>query len=111
VVDSDAITLFAPPWPGWFKRQPLQRSQLAAQHRSWNLNNICYSKLFYHGLFQPSFLSVDPKQKTISNGTAINSNRSHPIITTIYTNRPSAAKSTAASAACKYIRFYHQAHH
>jgi hypothetical protein len=109
VVDWDAITLLASFGQFDSKGSHYSVLQLPAQHLSWSLDNIYYPKLFHHGLFQPSVFSIDPEQKTIPNGTAINSNRGHSI-TTIYTSRPSAARSTAISAACKYTRFHHEIH-
>jgi hypothetical protein len=110
VVDSDAATLLASFGQFDSKGSHYSVFQLPAQHLSWSLDNIYYPKLFHHGLFQLSVFSVDPEQKTIPNGTAINSNHGNPSPTAINTSRPSAARSTAVSATCKYTRFNHEIH-
>jgi hypothetical protein len=110
VVDSDAATLLASFGQFGSKGSHYSVVQLPAQHLSWSLDNIYYPKLFHHGLFQLSVFSVDPEQKTIPKTIGTNSHHGHPNPTTIYTDRPSAATSTAISAACKYTHFYHEIH-
>jgi hypothetical protein len=53
--------------------------------------------------FQHRFTSINFIQETTSKTTTINHHHGHPILTTIYTNWPS----TARSAACEYTYFHH----
>jgi hypothetical protein len=87
---------------------PLASSiQKAATTAFFNFLHSTFLGVLTTSIIQSYFIMDSSEQKTIPNGTAINSNRGHSI-TTIYTSRPSAARSTAISAACKYTHFYHE---